>query len=469
MTSAVGPSPAAPFSASRAYARLDTRPAATAGHPFRPAPLLQPVGLPTAPYPAQHRLTLLWSVLILALLGALLAASWSILQPALFTASTDLLAAPIAGAARAQTTGDARSLGPETKRRMLLSTNVLNQVVVAQALAEDAEFGGDNAGLPSQQQAVSRLAERINVTSAQDAGLLSLSVTTGDGAKSVAIAQALTAAFEAELARFDAAQLEQRANALRGELEHLRSDAQAAETALQSFRREHAPPPPPPQPAIDPAARVALEHDLAAVSQELEQAQRRRDVLRQAAAGTLPEEPVWAPTLAPLQAHLLDLQARINTADLILGPRHPTMLDLQFERDLAQARFTEEARRLLTRASAAAASARTRRDDLAARLAALPAAPPPMPAGRAQDDGELQKLERDAARKRGLYQTFLSQAAQLSHGSDAPYVQVLSPPRLVSGNQGQLTPPLLLLLGAAAGALVGWQLSAWRTRRSLSH
>jgi len=412
-----------------------------------------------------------WPWLALAALaGAVAAVGAGQLVTPRFTATTELTIAPsnllIAPNDLYATNiqSDSQILDVESKMRMITSGNVLRQVVEALDLRNDPEFA-PSAWLPGFLQASDQrpdatdlartIARRVTVTRQERSYVVSVSVWAGDAGLSARLANAIAETFRSEIVRADAERVGRAARGLAARLGEIKAAATEAEDRVEAFRRAHGL-----QQGLSkqPLSAEALERmsgKLTDAKARLAEAEARynevsRSVSTQGAQGGA----VQSQTLAGLLADEAGLRRQVAVLSKTMGPRHPALLNVLAEAEALAKAIKSETERLRRAARIEVDQAKRALDTLNGETKAL--------RGSVSVDDQalvrLRELEREAAARTALYQTFLTRAGETAQRQqiDATDLRVITPAT------APLRPtwPPRPIVAAAAGMALGLVLAA---------
>ncbi|WP_199085344.1 GumC family protein [Bosea sp. ASV33] len=417
-----------------------------------------------------------WPWLAVAgLSGAVAAAAAGQLVTPRFTATTELTIAPsnllIAPndlyAANIQS--DSQILDVESKMRMIASGNVLRRVVDALDLGNDREFAPSpwlpdvlrSADRPMDAADLARtVARRVTVTRQERSYVVSVSVWASDATLSARLANAIAETFRAEIVRADAERVGRAAQGLASRLGEIKAAATEAEDRVEDFRRTHGL-----QQGLSkqPLSSEALERMSAkltdAKARMAEAAARYSEVSRSVSTQGVQGGAVQSQTLAGLLADEAGLRRQVAVLSKTLGPRHPSLTNVLAEADALAKAIKAETERLRRAARIELDQAQRALDTLNAETKAL--------RGNVSIDDQalvrLRELEREAAARTALYQTFLTRAGETAQRQqiDATDVRVITPaaaplrpswpPRPIVAAGAGLVLGLLLAAGALAG------------------
>lgn len=482
----------------RRYARLDeNRPrrelAAEAPMPVRP----MPIAAPSAPAEAflqidvrqliGHVTRNARKILLCGVAGAVLALGIGFLVPAKYTVSTEILVDPTNlkvvddDIYAVNDQRDALALNVESKMRMLASRNVLESVVDELQLADDREFVpppglfdiGALTGLgtpnPPELVALQTLGQQVKARRDERSFVVTLEVTSEGAGKSVAIAQSIFSAFERELRRADSAGAGQAADALDARLAQLRQDVTDAENASETFRRISGLQDSGGQ-LISAQQMSQLNSQLAEARRALTEAKTRYEDLSPGGQRALDSSSAQASTtLTNLLAQQSAARQELDTLSRTAGPRHPNFR-------AAESRVATLSTQVDAEVTRVVAVARTDYEQAQAVVTTLEASLVAAQFDVSQDNASqvhLRGLERDAAAKAAIYETFMARARQMTEREqiDSTNVQVISAPVEPLERSWPPRNLYLLILGAAFGIAVGAAVAliagatGWRWRR----
>jgi succinoglycan biosynthesis transport protein ExoP len=486
-------------SGSHAYARLGGEPAWT---PAAPANMTQPAGAATTVTLDKIgdfleldfgrlfvwlRNGLLLST-VLAGTGAVVGGAYAVLSKPRYTVTTDIMIDPanlqvVEGDLFSQPGQvDSQLLIAGSKLRVLTSRNVLARVVDDLDLVDDPEFvdttaplfalpnlfGGAASGTEEDPAvtALRALSERVSTKADEKSFVASLLVSAEDTDKAIAISDGIVEAFRNELAEAEADGASRAAASLDSRLDELKGDVQAAEERVEQFRRENNLAASSDGQLVSTQTMNALNTQVVEAQAKLIAAQTNYDTLVAAGADANPSVGNVA-SLQALRDRAGALQQQLLAQSMTLGPRHPTIVGLTAELGAVQTQIRSEVDR-------AVASAKTALDEAQANLEALAAETRSLTSAVFTDNDlqvQLRELERDAASKTAIYESFLSRARQITEREqiDTTNVRVIStavPP------PGRSWPPrtvVVIGIGAFAGLLLGMGIAIavgiWRDMR----
>lgn len=373
---------------------------------------------------------------------------------------------------------DAQSMEVESKMRVLISRNVLARVIENLRLTEDDEFVGSGmmegikaliglgpdgaSGQESREIAAMRaLSERVEAQREDRSFVVALRVWTEDPAKSVEISNAIVAAFEHELFRSAAESAGRVADNMKERLDELRANVTQAERQVEAFRRANGLQSSVNGELVSNQLSVELNAQVLEAQQRLIQAQSRFTQMNAAIErGQTASSTVFdSETMNALRDQRNRLQQQIGSIERTYGPRHPRMISAVSERDTLDGAMNREARRILELARADFVREQASFDAMSRR------------AGEEKDNVftdnaaqvQLRDLEREAASRAAIYETYLARAQQVAERQqiDATNVRVIS--RAVPPKARDWPPRKIVLLaaGAIGGLMLGTALAIW--------
>jgi len=412
----------------------------------------------------------LW-MLVAALIGVVAAVGVTRLLTPRFTATTELTIAPSnllvtpndLYAANVQS--DSQILDVESKMRMISSGNVLRRVVDMLALKNDPEFAGTPAlfGLlgASDRQPVdgsdlaAALARRITVARQERSYVVSLSVWASEATLSARLANAVAETFRDEVVRADAERVGRAAQGLTARLGEIKAAATEAEDRVEAFRRDHGLQQNASRQPLSAEALERMSGKLTDAKARFAEAEARyAEVSRALSQHGVQGGGVQSQTLAGLLADEAALRRQVAVLSKTLGPRHPSLTSVLTEADALAKAIKSETERLRRTARIEVDQARKALDTLTGETRLL--------RGSVSVDDQaqvkLRELEREAAAKTALYQTFLIRAGEVAQRQqiDATDVRVITAATAPSRS----TWPPRPIVAAAAGLLLGLLLSA---------
>lgn len=411
--------------------------------------------------------------LMLAVAGGVIGAAYGLLSKQRYTVTTEILINP----ANLQVVEndlysqpgqvDSQLLNARSKQRILTSGNVLARVVDELGLANDLEFfdpdqsaatSGAASGGKSDPKLIAQksLAERVSVAADETSFVTTLSVSAETTGKAILISQAIVKAFQDELAKAEAAGASRAAAALEGRLGQLKRDVQAAEQKVESYRRSHN--------LSSSNGQLVSSQTMTQLNSEIGEAQSRviaaqasYDALVASGVNGANPDPAVSAALAALRDKANSLRQQIDSQSMTFGPRHPTIVRLRTEFETVSSQLGAEfsrtvgtAKANLDKANASLASLSARMNDLKSNVFT-----------DSESQVALRELERDAASRRTIYESFLARARQITEREqiDTTNVQVISTAVPPKGRSWPPRTPLTAALGAFAGFALGMLLA----------
>lgn len=412
----------------------------------------------------------LW-MLVAALIGAVAAVGVTRLLTPRFSATTELTIAPSnllvtpndLYAANVQS--DSQILDVESKMRMISSGNVLRRVVDQLQLKSDPEFAAKPAlfgllGSSDQQPAdaadlAAVLARRITVARQERSYVVSLSVWASDAALAARLANAVAETFRDEVVRADAERVGRAAQGLTARLGEIKAAATEAEDRVEAFRRDHGLQQNSSRQPLSAEALERMNGKLIDAKARLAEAEARYAEISSALSQHGAQGGgVQSQTLAGLLADEAALRRQVAVLSKTLGPRHPSLTSVLTEAEALAKAIRSETERLRRTARIEVDQARKALDALSGETRLL--------RGSVSVDDQaqvkLRELEREAAAKTALYQTFLTRAGEAAQRQqiDATDVRVITAATAPS----RATWPPRPIVAAAAGLVLGLLLSA---------
>jgi len=370
-------------------------------------------------------------IAILAVLSAGAGYGYSIIAKPKFTAYTDLVVDP----ANLQVVTDdlyarsldqnAQLLNVESKLRVLTSGNVLTRVVTDLGLQNDPEFQGTADATDPVLAAMGELEKKVTARREERSYVVTVAVSTETPDKSVKIADAVVAAFQAELAKAESDGAVRAADSLMDRLSELKSEVALAEQAVETFKRANGLEASNDGELFNSQSMTLLNQRLVEAQQVLVAAQSRYSELADPATGRLNADAVQTPTMVALRTQYGLLKQEADAAATIYGPLHPNRS--AGERQLAglQQQINSEATRFVQSASLDLEQAKRTVAELEQQTAAA--------RGTVATDGQslvqLRDLERDAKAKADVYEAFLNRARAITEQQqiDTTNIRVISP------------------------------------------
>ena len=334
---------------------------------------------------------------------------------------------------------DGQVLNAGSKLRVLTSGNVLSRVVDELDLVNDKEFfdptpsfglsglfGASNSEPAADPKltALANLAQRVGTKADEKSFVATLSVSSESTDKAIAISQAIVKSFQDELAKAEADGAGRAAAALDDRLAQLKAGVQDAEEKVEAYKREN-------NLAASSDGQLVSTQTLTQLNGQVVEAQSRviaaqasYDALVAAGPNASTSDTAASAALTALRDKAGSLQQQLDAQSMVYGPRHPTIVSLTAEVAAVNAQLRTELNRVI-------AAAKATLDEANASLAALRASSDTL-TGNVFSDNEsqvaLRELERDAASKSAIYESFLSRARQITEREqiDTTNVRVIS-------------------------------------------
>lgn len=414
-------------------------------------------------------------IILFALVGLALGIAYGVLAKPRYTVTTEILVDPVGlqivaddlfgqnGQQR-----DSALLSVESKRQTLVSRSVLMKVVERLNLARDPEFvpqpswtsklsprallGGGDAGpaLSPDIIALDNLFWRVSARRDELSYVIIMSVWTESAEKSILISEAIVRAFREELVEGDSEGAARTAEALTGRLAELKAEVNAAEQAVEVFRRENGLQSTQGE-LVRSRSLSQINQQLVAARERLISAQSRYDDLT--ASSSTDALAMQSPTISSLRTQYATLRSRVDADSQIYGPRHPRLVQarielqgLQSEIEAERARIVQAARNNLDQARAVAAALEADASNVSSEVFT-------------DNDAQvrLRDLSRDAAAKTAIYEAFLVRARQITEQRDldTTNIRVISPPVPPKSRSWPPRTAQLGGFGAIAGAALG--------------
>ena len=410
----------------------------------------------------------LW-IILFTLVGLIAGIAYARLSTPRYTVTTDILVDP----AGLQIVSDdlfrrndqqqqALLLNVESKRQTLLSRTVLLRAIDALDLQTDPEFvpppptglfallGSPRVAQGPEVAALDSLQKRLSAQRDEASFVITMSVWSRDPQKSIRISEAIIAAFREELIAADAEGAKRSAGTLTGRIKTLKDDVNAADEAVEAFRRERR--------LQTSEGELVSSRSMTQVNQQLVEA-RQRLIAAESRYNELSGEKgadaaaMLSTTIPTLRAQYSTLKSAISSQAQIYGPRHPRVVQQSSALSSIQNEIDAEIRRVQL-------SARNELDQARATVAALQAEAATAGVGVFSDNDaqiRLRELTREAAAKAAIYEAFLLRAHEITQSEqiDSTNIRIISPPVLP---RTRSWPPTTAQVGGF-GAMTGMVLS----------
>lgn len=419
----------------------------------------------------RRRNVILWTAAIPVLLALL----YGLLATPLYTSSVQILIDPrdrriVSNEVTPETlAADGGVAVVESQLLVITSDTVLRRAIVRQRLDTDPEFGGLPVGLlgvvqngltalgidlggstDAELKALRQLKKRIGVKRADKAFVVDVYVTTEAREKSVRLADAVAQAYLEDQSEARAAASGRASTSLGGRLDSLRARVQETEDRVLQYKEQH---------KILAAGGVLVnEQQLSEMSGQLNtargktaEARARYEQITRARrggieSGAIPEA-VLSQTIGQLRTQYAEVARQRAELGALVGPRHPSIVNLDAQIQGVQKLINEELGRIATAARSELERAQASEKALEVNLEALKQ----NAISTNQASVRLRELEREAEASRAVYQAFLTRARETGEQQSIDNTNA----RIISSatpSRDKSWPPRLLLL---AVALVG--------------
>ena len=421
-----------------------------------------------------------WAAIAVTVLAFLFAAgAWAWSQTPLYTATTEILITPrqqaLIGGGLISPGLSSELMMIESQARIIVSETVLRRVVKGEGLERDPEFNGSRpadglltrlrallgrndgeTGESREEIALRTLMKRLKVRRAEKTFVLEVSVTSEDPAKAARLANAIARAYIADQTEAKATTAGKVNNLLAERLEILRNQLTEAERKVEDFKRSN-------DIVVTGKDQIENEVRLKRLGEELEKARaraatakaREEKVRAALASSAIPEatdEVTRSPVIAQLRAEYARASARATSLAQSLGPRHPALQAAQAQAGRIRGLITEELTRIARAAGAEAKSAMNEVRNLEKSLQEQKRIVERINRARVQ----LRELEREAAARRKVYETFLLKSKESGEASklqipDARIISPALPPEYASWPKKKMILGLAGFLGLGFG------------------
>lgn len=373
----------------------------------------------------------------------------------------------------------------ENQMRIMTSSLVVDRVVERLNLDTDPEFNGSMGGfrLPnpinmlrsilvrrdggggedrSHAIAVQNLLENLDVDRGGKTFVVSVGVESQSAEKSALIANTLVDVFLENSSQFLSSTAGRAANELTAKLDQLRQGVEEAERKVEAYKGEND--------LIDARGVLIGDDEIIKLNEQLVVARARKIELNARAAsarsadvesalgGALPEG-INSPLITELLTQYAELQRRAEQSAIKFGAKHPENRAIQAQLQGARTQLRSELRRIITSIQVELKRAVQLEQQLSARLAALKARQVEV----SDDLVTLRELERDAAAKRAVYESFLLRARETGEQQDLnpANISLISPATAPLDPKGP-SRAAISIAGTLAGLLLGIGLGALR-------
>ncbi len=366
----------------------------------------------------------------------------------------------------------------ENQVRIMTSSSVATKVVDRLNLDNDAEFNGlsssfgvpnvvgllrslltrqDGASGPGRSHAlaVQTLLENTEVIRSGKTFVVTVGVKTQSAEKSALIANTIVDVFLENSGQFMSSAAGRAADELGSKLDQLRANVEEAERKVEAFKGEHD--------LIDARGRLIGDDEIIKINDQLSTARAKTIELNAKAAsarsldidsalgGALPEG-ITSSVITELRTQYADLQRQASQAAVKYGAKHPQARAIQSQLQGAREQLRDELRRIAASMQVEVKRAVELEQQLSARLAALKARQVVV----SEDMVTLREMERDAAAKRAIYESYLLRAREAGElqGLNAANISVISPASAPLQPVGP-SRSMISIAGTLAGFLVG--------------
>jgi len=318
----------------------------------------------------------------------------------------------------------------ESQARLITSNSVLLRAIQDTHLDKDPEFGGESRGLPGsllglfgldfhsaseakagENAALEILNRHINVKKTDRSFIVDVEVWSYDPAKAAMLANAISSAYLAESKKSQATAARRATTDLSGRLKELQQRLRNAENALSTYKAQNN--------FVGSQDTAISDQQLSSSNQRLAaahaltlDAQAKYDQIeasRRAAtdAGAIPEA-LQSPTIANLRAQYAEARKRYAELAGELGPRHPSLRQIEKQVDDLRRTIGEEVERF----AQSAKNDLTRARDYEVSLSKALDAQKRQSVQLSQASVRLRELERDVDASRDVYQSFLKRSRE---------------------------------------------------------
>nr|WP_256478385.1 GNVR domain-containing protein [Notoacmeibacter sp. MSK16QG-6] len=458
-------------------------------------PAVDPVAVLTGVWNA--KLIIVATTLIGAILGVVIALS----TPKTYVASADVLIDPrnIKISERDMTSqglpSDATLALVENQVRLMYAPQVMQKVAKDLDLANDPRFTAPPRGLfalvaslrsinpfaaksdedSEIANAASDLAESLDIARADRTFVVSVQAETRDPQLSADIANAVVAAYVEVSRNLSSATAGRAESEITARLDDLRTEVEAAERAVEAFRTEND--------LVESQGRLITDEEILRLNDQLASAEAQlielqakarsiRETSTDAILGGGVPEAINSPVISELRAQYAQLRQQAESLSARLGPRHPQRIAIESQLRGSREQMAAELRRIAASAEAELRRARQQQQDLADRLAQMK-----VRQGDISDElVTLRQLEREAAAKRNIYESYLLRARDAGEQKDIDTTNIsiigkAQPPLKPEGPSRASTVILFTILGFVLGLVIGAILGVWedmKAQRSLA-
>ena len=436
-------------------------------------------------------------ILTTTILGALLGVAIALATPKKYEGVAELLIDPRdlkiveRDLTQSGLPSDATMAIVENQVRVLTSGTVLNKVVDKLNLTNDPEFNGQGPGalgnpisilralLSSGESggegdnrralAVGNLAESLTVERGGKTFVVVITAKTQNPEKSALIANTLTEVFLQTYGEIQSDTAGRAADELTSRLAQLRADLEAAERKVEAYKSEND--------IVDAQGRLISDDEMVKLNEQLSIARARTLELNAKAAsardlnlgavvgGTLPEQ-ISSNVMTELRSQYATVKQEADRLAVRLGPRHPERLAIEAQLAGVREQIQTELRRIVSSNQVELKRAVQLEQELASRLAQVKV----RQGGVSEDLVALRELEREAAAKRAVYESFLLRARETGEQRDlnTANMSVISrayPPLEPVGPSRSTITMTGMILGLMAGVGIGAARGAFQSLR----
>jgi succinoglycan biosynthesis transport protein ExoP len=369
----------------------------------------------------------------------------------------------------------------ENQVRVLTSSTVLNKVVEKLNLESDPEFNGraggvslnpldfvrsllsrsDGAAEPGMLRATAatNLAENLSVERTGKTFVVLIHATSLESEKAALIANTMTDVFLQTSGAMQADTASRANDELNRQLAQMRKEVEEAERKVETYRAEND--------LINAQGRLITDDEILKLNDQLSVARARTlelnaraDSARSLSAdavlnGSLPEAAASG-VITELRAQYAAAKQEVDRLSVRLGPRHPSLQSAQAQVAAARDQIGLEVRRIAAQVQTELKRSVQLEQELAARLAQLKVRQGDV----SNEMVALRELEREAAAKRAVYESFLLRARETGEQKEinTTNVSVISeayPPLKAFGPSRAMIAATGTLLGLLAGIGIG--------------
>ncbi|MCC2097306.1 MAG: hypothetical protein KDJ29_10465 [Hyphomicrobiales bacterium] len=395
-----------------------------------------------------------YSIAAVAFGFALFAAVVALCIPARYAAIAQLLVDPVGlnvlrdDLTDAPANANTALVEAESQIGVILSNDVMFEVIRRMGLEDDNEFGAPETGFLSYligwlksgdgkddraRLALLALQETVEVEREELAFVINIKVWTKDPEKSARIANTFAEVYleKNREARGDA--VRRSSEALAARLQDLRDRVTLSAERVEEYRRTNG--------IVDAGGLLVVDQQMQEATNELSKVNavlddletRYQEILDMRAKAISPDslsEAILSPTISELRSLLTVALAQVSTLEATLGPGHPELRAARSNVDQVESQIRAELDRIVEATRIERDRARARQKALAARVESLKGEV----LGTNSAMLGLRELTRQADSDREVYEAFLKRAGELSEQQNVDTTNA----RLIS----QATPPL---------------------------